>query len=87
MHHGAPQQAEECAVTVFLNTSNASSVSLFQPNCLLYGAEAADTAPVPLAGASLCRPPSAQERSTSHSWLYQQVVGQQRTRAEPPSSR
>eukprot|EP01047_Picozoa_sp_COSAG01_P078843 COSAG01_NODE_14724_length_1418_cov_1.672479_1_plen_323_part_01 len=78
--HGAPQQAEACAAAVFLNTSNASSVctlSLFQPNCLLYGAEAADTAPVPLAGASLCRPSSAQERSASHSWLYQQVVGQQ----------
>jgi hypothetical protein len=79
-HHSAPQQAEACAAAVFLNTSNASSVctlSLYQPNCLLYGAEAADTAPVPLAGASLCRPPSAQERSASHSWLYQQVVGQQ----------
>ena len=82
--HGPPQQTEACVAAVFLNTSNASqayssesSLLLRQPNCLLYGAEAAGTAPVPLAAASLCRPPAARERTQARSWLAQKVIGQQ----------
>ena len=78
--HGPPQQTEACVAAVFLNTSNTShagssesSLSLRQPNCLLYGAEAAGTAPVPLAAASLCRPPAARERTAARSWLTLRV--------------